>query len=333
MNSFPSISVIVPVYQVADYIGSCLASVAAQDYPGRLECIVVDDCGSDNSMEIVRDFIGGYSGGVAFIQLAHDRNRGLSAARNTGMARAGGDYVFFLDSDDELAPGALKGLAEPLVDKRFDIVAGRVLSVGSDVDYNCRYQAGTVLSGREVKDAYAGYRINAMACNKLYRRQLLLDNSMAFYEGIIHEDELWSFELSLVARSLLVSGVESYIYRFRAGSITGSRRLPERIGSLQVIFREMCAYADVKGLLGDEAVHTKTERFRRMILRQLLGDWKWFRKEYARQRKDAPKKWGMCLKANGFRLKKQLRDLHLALPSTPGAAYLYCWLALEKEFA
>lgn len=87
------ISVIIPIYNVEPYIEDCLKSVATQTcltQGVQLECILVDDCGKDQSIPICERFIDDYSGPIAFQILHHDHNRGLSAARNTGMQVAQG---------------------------------------------------------------------------------------------------------------------------------------------------------------------------------------------------------------------------------------------------
>ena len=85
-----TVSIIIPVYNVAPYIEACLKSVMGQTYTGLMECIVVDDCGTDNSMAIVERVIDEYDGAIHFHIEHHHSNRGLSAARNTGIAKANG---------------------------------------------------------------------------------------------------------------------------------------------------------------------------------------------------------------------------------------------------
>lgn len=89
------ISVIIPVYNVAPYITDCLHSVMRQSYQGSIECLLIDDCGTDNSMEVVNSVLNDYNGKIDFKVLHHECNRGLSAARNTGVASATGDYLYF----------------------------------------------------------------------------------------------------------------------------------------------------------------------------------------------------------------------------------------------
>ena len=106
-----TISIIIPVYKVEAYIEECLASVVTQsDAKANIECIIVDDCSPDGSMDIVRRFVDNYQGTVQFRMLRHEVNRGLSAARNTGIDAATGDYLLFVDSDDYLSADCLSTL-------------------------------------------------------------------------------------------------------------------------------------------------------------------------------------------------------------------------------
>ena len=83
-----SISIIIPIYNVESFVAECLQSVAIQNYQGPIECILVDDCGTDKSIEIANSFIKNYKGDISFQLIHHDKNCGLSAARNTGINAA-----------------------------------------------------------------------------------------------------------------------------------------------------------------------------------------------------------------------------------------------------
>ena len=97
------VSLIIPIYNVSRYLVRCLDSVISQTFR-NIECILVDDCGADNSVNIAEDYIKGYQGPVVFKLIHHKYNRGLSAARNTGIDAACGDYLYFMDSDDAIIP-------------------------------------------------------------------------------------------------------------------------------------------------------------------------------------------------------------------------------------
>ena len=104
------VSIIIPVYNVEQYVEECLQSVANQTMTEGIECIIVDDCGPDNSAAIAKRFIDSYQGDIRFTFLQREKNGGLSAARNTGIRAATGEYVYFLDSDDYLVPSAIETL-------------------------------------------------------------------------------------------------------------------------------------------------------------------------------------------------------------------------------
>lgn len=108
-TSKPWLSILIPVYNVEAYLRECLESVVLQIAPG-IEIIALDDCSTDSSHQLLQEFA--EDSIVPITILRHDRNRGLSAARNTLFDNARGDYIWFLDSDDALHPGALAELLQ-----------------------------------------------------------------------------------------------------------------------------------------------------------------------------------------------------------------------------
>ena len=105
------VSIIVPVYNVEDYIERCMLSIIDQTYP-NIECIIVDDCTPDNSITIIQSLLQQYNGTISFKILKHTTNKGLSESRNTGTEKATGDYIYYLDSDDELTPNCIEHLVD-----------------------------------------------------------------------------------------------------------------------------------------------------------------------------------------------------------------------------
>ena len=100
-----SISIIIPIYNVELYVKRCLESVMAQECSNvEIECILVDDNSLDNSMLIAERLIDKYVGKIKFVIIRHERNLGLSVARNTGMKYATGEFLMFVDSDDIVEP-------------------------------------------------------------------------------------------------------------------------------------------------------------------------------------------------------------------------------------
>lgn len=108
-----TVSIVIPVYAVSTYIERCVNSVINQTY-SPIECLLVDDATPDDSISKCERLIADYKGSTRFVILHHDRNRGLSASRNTGLDAATGDYVFYLDSDDELKPDCIEKMVRPI---------------------------------------------------------------------------------------------------------------------------------------------------------------------------------------------------------------------------
>lgn len=208
------VSIIVPVYNVAEYITECFNSVASQTFTGGMECIFVDDCGTDDSVDIVRSLISLYHGNVRFRVVNHDHNKGLSAARNTGLREATGDYVYFLDSDDSITPECISLLAA-LAEKYpgVDMVQGNNKTKRQFLRLNARNLPEYSDDKRWIKECCLTRRLPVTAWNRLVRRDFLLGNGLTFEEGVIHEDELWTFLLSKHLQKLAFCFEDTYFYR------------------------------------------------------------------------------------------------------------------------
>ena len=220
-----NLSIIIPVYNVEAYIEECLASVVAQsDAKANIECIIVDDCSPDGSMDIVRRFVDNYQGPIQFRMLRHEVNRGLSAARNTGIDAATGDYLLFVDSDDYLMEHGLKTLVDGLLaNPDADVVQGNSLILGKEV-YSKRQEPIVLLSKKERLGALVNTIFPVTVWNRLIRRNVLIDNHIYFVEGIIFEDNPWSYQLIDVAQKVLVLPQVTYYYRSNANSIMHSKQ-------------------------------------------------------------------------------------------------------------
>ena len=251
-NQNQRITIIIPIYNVEPYIADCIQSVMRQTYQGPLECILVDDCGSDNSMSIAEELIAGYEGPIEFKILHHERNRGLSATRNTGMGAATGEYVYFLDSDDWISDDCIEKLANPLQRKEVDIVVGDYESVGEP---QCVLELSLPegqYHEKGINKIFCNNGVYVMAWNKLYRKGFLLGNQLRFEEGKIHEDEILAFELCCIEKSFYVVKSVTYYYRIRENSIVKNndqkKSLANYAGVLQSVKGKVERYKDVEGI-------------------------------------------------------------------------------------
>ncbi len=273
-----SVSIIVPVYNVEPYIKECLQSVMAQTYQGPMECLLVDDCGSDRSMEIAENLVSSYHGTIVFRILRHDHNRGLSAARNTGIDEATGDYVFFMDSDDQILPNCISILttkADNYSDA--DMVVGGISSKGRasvyDITKISKYRKDYIEDENKIRKIIiqGGSRFPVMAWNKLIKLSFLKDNKLYFKEGIIHEDVHWNFFIQRYVHSVAFARVPTYVYRINPEGIVEQSKLNRKseenfaiiiddiykyirhcetptIHDISYLIKCLCLYVDIAGI-------------------------------------------------------------------------------------
>ena len=319
------ISIVIPVYNVAPYIAECIQSVMNQTWQGDMECILVDDCGTDDSMTVVGMKLKDYNGKIDFKIVHHQQNRGLSAARNSGIEAVTGDYVYFLDSDDEITPDCIERLTRPMNgEKTFDLVVGDYRITGSDMPKPpLLLQDGCSLYREDVLHSYRKGEWYMLSVNKLYRVGFLKSNHLLFLEGIIHEDELWSFQVACLAQSMYAVGSETYIYKVREGSITAHRNHQRRCDSIKVILKEMRRFSLAHQLQDNKDVYNLIQNFQMIMLYSLQVEAPdMFRQFYIELRQIGGNSWKYCLLKDGCDVRKQLRDLHLSMPVMIAVPYL-----------
>ena len=222
-------SIIIPVYNVRNYIERCINSVIAQESENfDIECILVNDYTPDDSMDIINRMLLSYSGRVFFKIINHEKNKGLSAARNTGIESAEGSYLLFLDSDDHLVPGSLDLMFMTLQQyPNVDFVDGCYHSIKDGKDYP-EIQQLMIYSEKEtiLKKYYMNDLVHS-AWNKLLRRDFVVNNSLYFIEGLLFEDLEWSNRLFHAVSSFVIICRTTYIYEDNPASIMNSTKKNE----------------------------------------------------------------------------------------------------------
>ena len=217
----PKISRIIPVYNVEPYIADCLQSVMRQTYKGEMECIIVDDCGIDNSIPVAEQLINSYRGPIEFKVLHHEHNRGLSAARNTGMDAACGDYIYFIDSDDWISDDCIEKQTAPLSENEYDLIISDYSTFGGERTSTLLLTRGSINRQSDIIEAVCSQQVYVMAWNKLVSSSIIKKSKVRFLEGVVHEDMAWSFDLACVMNKMYVIPEVTYIYRMRPNSIIG----------------------------------------------------------------------------------------------------------------
>lgn len=313
------VTIVIPLYQVENYIEPCLRSVANQTYTGTIECVIVDDCGTDTSCQIVEKFISEYKGNIDFILLHHDHNRGLSAARNTGMDHASGEYIYFLDSDDEITPYCIEKLVRPLEYYRYDFVIADFSIIGDRQVTTYLRARGEYKTG--IKEAYYRKEWNVTAWNKLCNVDFLKRNNLRFKEGIIHEDILWSFYLANFAKSMYALEDKTYIYNTREASIMGAMKITRSKDSKILIYSEINSFLAKQGLENkDDIAYIYRIKF------EMFNEIRGWRFKDAKSYMLAIKKATLVSPVVAWRhklltLKSLIKDLYLMLPDNFACMY------------
>lgn len=330
----PKISIVIPVYKVEDYIEDCILSVMYQTYAGALECILIDDCTPDNSMNIVQRLIDHYEGNIQFKIVHHKENKGLSAARNTGLKYAKGEYVYFMDSDDELCPTCIQDLANPLNEKKYDFVIGNYSKKG---DNNIKtpkllLETGEISENENIISSYENSTWYMMAWNKLCQLKFIKDNNLYFKESIIHEDDLWSFQLACLAQSMYVVKKDTYIYRLRPSSIMSSINADKHIITCVDIINlmnEFLAKRKIKNIHSQNIIN----RYKLKVLNDSMEDKALYTKTYSYLRKIQ----GNILFASKKSYKGQLINIignfHKILPISLGRFILFYYILVLRKFS
>lgn len=221
MDNRLNMSIVIPVYNVEEYIEECIKSVITQTLT-NIEIIVINDGSTDNSLEKIKGINDNR------IKLINKENGGLSSARNRGISEAKGQYVLFLDSDDFLVcDNCLKEVYELAVLRDVDMV---------ECKYDLYNNEGLVESrGKYLKkfkyeytdiDEYIEKLININfipVCFKVFKLDVILNNNLKFKEGFLHEDEDFMPRLVLNINSIAIYNKPFYAYRIREGSITKTR--------------------------------------------------------------------------------------------------------------
>lgn len=216
MNEDTLISIVVPVYGTEQFLSKCIESIRQQSYR-NLEIILVDDHSPDACPQICEDWA---EQDERIKVIHHEQNLGVSGARNTGLRNAAGDYITFVDSDDELMPGAVQSLLEDAERYHADIASaykspvdkdGRVIGTDGDGEY-------AVYTGEEaLLLSLEGEKNTNSACAKLFKKSFIA--GIFFEEGKnVHEDGFFIFRCYLRKPVLVQHNTAVYLYKYREES-------------------------------------------------------------------------------------------------------------------
>lgn len=315
------VSVIVPVYNVSEYIERCWDSIRNQTYK-NIEVLFVDDGGTDDSVAKLEGYLAAEDTVEARI-LHHARNRGLSAARNTGLEAATGEYVYFLDSDDDITPDCIESLVAPLSKNNYDLVVGDYTLVGEGGRSPLNLDEGAVETNEEVMRTYSDGEWYVMAWNKLCRKEFLIDNDLFFKEGLIHEDVLWTFKVACKAENLYVVKKPIYNYYVRSSSIMTSMSIEKDANVYAEVFDCIVSFVKSEGREYGRYEYALVEGKKAGILYSLLQkkEVSLYKKIYRRFRKLSFANSYHAYRKGIIGFGYLVRDFHYLLPEILGSMY------------
>ena len=255
MRNDKALSIIVPFYNVEDYIGDCLDSLLQTTGIEQTEIILVDDGSTDRTGEIAAS----YSRQYEFMKYHHINNSGPATARNYGIKKAEGPYIFFCDSDDKVVAENFASVIDLVKTINVDMItwnAGRITKEGySSDERNKDYfdhvglnESDGILTGRQIVEKQLRCRGDYPATIWLgaYRRDFLLKNDLFFEDGLLHEDELWSHQVLLKAETVQYINKKVYLYRNRPGSVMNpiNEDMTKRIESVIYVYTALYKLCD-----------------------------------------------------------------------------------------
>lgn len=235
-NSF-LISIVIPVYNVEKYLQECISSIKNCD-KDKIEIIFVDDGSTDQSGIICKN----YSEKNYNVKYVRQENKGLSEARNTGIRKATGEYILFLDSDDYLYPNALEQIQNDItMNNECDFYIGRAYEfLDGDKKYDLCQMDYDLIKEKTPIEIFQRLDKNPefwfAAWLIIIRRQFLLENTLFFKSGIYHEDELWVPTVFVKASSIGMLNYGFYCYRKnREGSIVSAPKIKREFDKLIIV--------------------------------------------------------------------------------------------------
>lgn len=232
------ISVIVPVYNVENYIAKCINSLLEQTY-SNFEVIVVDDGSTDKSISIVKSMTDKDSR----FKIVTKSNGGLSSARNFGVNESKGDYIAFLDSDDYFSSSFLSKMLESKLKYNADITVCQfdlVTEEGIILEVRGNYKLNYLTGYQAFLDNLQGISITSGAPNKLYSRGIV--EKYPFPEGLLYEDRATMYKMFLDSKVVSFVNEPLFHYLQRPGSIMNSfdnKKLDDRFIVFDSILEEL----------------------------------------------------------------------------------------------
>lgn len=205
------ISVIVPVYNSEKFLKKCLTSILEQTIINIIDIIIVNDGSSDNSEKIIFDFLKKYPDNIKYYK---QENGGPSSARNLGIKKSKTRYIAFVDSDDYIDRYMFEKMYDRINNKKSDIVICGVEKCTIEGKTLMYEQIGKneEITAQEALNRILSYKLQCYSCNKIYKRNLFIENNIEYPQNRVYEDIITNIKLMKVAHKISILGEPLYYY-------------------------------------------------------------------------------------------------------------------------
>lgn len=259
------VSVIIPVYNIEDYISKCLDSVIRQTYR-NIEIIVINDGSNDGSLNICNM----YSSTDNRIKLINVPNGGVSSARNIGIKDSNGDYIMFVDGDDFIAETMIEDLVKIIVSTNVDIVECNYITFYEKEELkvnDLRYSVDLFSAEEAFLDLVLNRRFKPVVWNKIYKKNLM--NNMEFRVDKRNEDEFWLPNIFANCNKIAKLNKELYYYVQHLDSFMGEQYNIKRLDCLEAfyerIFIARTSFNNLEGIVIGQLIKATIYHYQKIV--------------------------------------------------------------------
>lgn len=323
MNT-PLVSINIPVYKCENYIIRCLESVKAQTYQ-NIEIILINDCTPDNSISLIEKFIENNLN-LNIRLLHHQENSGLSVVRNTGIDNSTGEYIYFLDSDDDITSDCIEKLVKNVSTENTQMVIAQNRWINTFDQSTKDYGFPTLLNEKRITGnipiftAYCKGAFPISSWNKLINLEFIRKNKIYFIPNLYAQDELWMFHVMEKIDSISIIKDITYNYYLHANSVIFNRTKKNSENHQTILEWVTKSFQNTSDSNRKKLIRGWSVNFKKLIIQmqwKVLKDEDYFKVNYNRMKK-APSLNISDYLSSDFTKEQKKENLLLNLPTNIG---------------
>ncbi|MBW1619330.1 glycosyltransferase [Empedobacter falsenii] len=324
MSNFPLISINIPIFKCEDYIYRCLKSVVNQTYQ-NIEIILVNDCTPDKSIAIIEDFIQNHKD-FDIKLIHHKENGGLSVVRNTGIENSKGEYIYFLDCDDDITNDCIEKLVNNVLENETEMVIAQNRWINTfdhstkDFGFPTDFSTLVYSNNLSIFKAYCRGSFPVSSWNKLIKLSFIKENEIYFVPGLYAQDELWMFHCMEKIETLSIIDDITYNYYLHANSVVFNRTKKNSENHQTILEWVAKSYQNTTDRDRKKLIRGWIINFKKTILQmqwKVLKDKEYFKINYNRMKK-APSLTFSDYCSTDFTPQQKKENLLLNLPTHLG---------------